>query len=372
MMNDGFDYTNFIAYLKEQLDDSSHNEVNGFEVFVDYYLDYPPDSLDEGDSDFFREEIDRLVQDEIFSVQKTLIENESAWLVIDGEKWRLKLEDIEEIDDSKTELLKKITNEEASFFELSILEIDEQKREQLINFYKQKVNKCGTEQEKYEVLKLIVESYQYAVDEDQDYVSYFSEIGGLGKQLQECNSYKYEYEASACQFELAIETAKFCKEDNSIILSLTKSLRIQYDLCRNEDDAAVAFIRENNLKAKVDGRKRVKIVLGVLGAVSDYCQNPKKVAAYAFVLIAISAIIYGFSGITPTGGEVQTFLSSDHSTLRVLCESLYFSVVTFTTLGYGDFSPGNDFSRLVAGIEALGGLFFTSLFLVTLVRKYGR
>ncbi len=44
-------------------------------------------------------------------------------------------------------------------------------------------------------------------------------------------------------------------------------------------------------------------------------------------------------------------------------ESIYFSVVTITTLGYGDISPINDAGRILTGIEALLGIVSIGLFL---------
>lgn len=44
-------------------------------------------------------------------------------------------------------------------------------------------------------------------------------------------------------------------------------------------------------------------------------------------------------------------------------QSFYFSVVTITTVGYGDFTPTNDLSRLCTAIYILGGV---SIGLVTL------
>jgi uncharacterized protein YjbI with pentapeptide repeats len=48
--------------------------------------------------------------------------------------------------------------------------------------------------------------------------------------------------------------------------------------------------------------------------------------------------------------------------------SLYFSIVTFTTLGYGDLVPHGAY-RLVAGCEALSGIFLVGLFLFCLGRR---
>ena len=50
---------------------------------------------------------------------------------------------------------------------------------------------------------------------------------------------------------------------------------------------------------------------------------------------------------------------------------IYYSVVTFTTLGYGDFIPVG-WSRAVAAIEAFIGAFSISLFVVVFVRKMSK
>ncbi|MDP7162721.1 MAG: potassium channel family protein [Phycisphaerae bacterium] len=51
---------------------------------------------------------------------------------------------------------------------------------------------------------------------------------------------------------------------------------------------------------------------------------------------------------------------------------IYFSTVTFTTLGYGDFRPKPGFFRLLAGTEAFLGVALMPLFIVDLARKYTR
>ena len=49
---------------------------------------------------------------------------------------------------------------------------------------------------------------------------------------------------------------------------------------------------------------------------------------------------------------------------------LYFSIVTFTSLGYGDFRPGNDWlSKLSMGLESILGLLCISLVVFLLGRK---
>ena len=57
--------------------------------------------------------------------------------------------------------------------------------------------------------------------------------------------------------------------------------------------------------------------------------------------------------------------------LNSFLTSLYFSVVTFTTLGYGDITPIGP-SRLIAALEAFTGSFTIALFVVVFVKRMTR
>ena len=59
----------------------------------------------------------------------------------------------------------------------------------------------------------------------------------------------------------------------------------------------------------------------------------------------------------------------DRIPIRSFWLSLYFSIVTFTTLGYGDYRPRGIY-RIVADITALLGAFMMALFVVVFVRQY--
>jgi voltage-gated potassium channel len=55
-----------------------------------------------------------------------------------------------------------------------------------------------------------------------------------------------------------------------------------------------------------------------------------------------------------------------------LIESLYFSVVTLTTVGYGDFAPTSDYSRIFTIIYIFIGLGVLVLFLSSIAQQYMR
>jgi voltage-gated potassium channel Kch len=78
-----------------------------------------------------------------------------------------------------------------------------------------------------------------------------------------------------------------------------------------------------------------------------YGERPGRVFAFALTLIGVFAIVY-FVG--------HDRLANFPNSARAL-NALYFSVVTFTTLGYGDILPADNGMKLVCALEAITGAF---------------
>ena len=91
----------------------------------------------------------------------------------------------------------------------------------------------------------------------------------------------------------------------------------------------------------------------VLWLLMGYGEKPLRVLFNAILTILLYAIAY------KTFGAI-----SDNSFISCL----YFSAITFTTVGYGDLTPHGGF-RLVAASEALAGIFLCGLFLFCLGRR---
>ncbi|MFL7024777.1 pentapeptide repeat-containing protein [Enterovibrio norvegicus] len=103
-----------------------------------------------------------------------------------------------------------------------------------------------------------------------------------------------------------------------------------------------------------------------------YGESPIRVIFFSLALILWCAIIYFYMGIQFAGETVaysaqQTFADN----FWAFSDCLYYSVVTFTTLGYGDFIPIG-MSRLIAATEAFTGSFTIALFVVVFVKKMTR
>ncbi len=74
-----------------------------------------------------------------------------------------------------------------------------------------------------------------------------------------------------------------------------------------------------------------------------------------FVLIPIFAVIYYILPTNCWNTESNAFFSFWHS--------IYFSIVTITTLGFGDIYPITTCSRMLVSLESIGGVVFIGLFL---------
>lgn len=93
-----------------------------------------------------------------------------------------------------------------------------------------------------------------------------------------------------------------------------------------------------------------------------YGEKPGRTVICNFFVILMSAVIYAGSGMVQANGV--------HRAIE-FGEALYFSVITFATVGYGDFLPLG-WVRIVAVAEALCGITLMPLFLVGLTRRYLR
>ncbi|RQW62388.1 ion channel [Vibrio viridaestus] len=101
-----------------------------------------------------------------------------------------------------------------------------------------------------------------------------------------------------------------------------------------------------------------------------YGEEPLRVVGFSMFLILSCACIYFALDTVPISQE----WSKDNLVAFYAIEflnAMYFSVVTFTTLGYGDISPVG-IARFVAAAEAFLGSFMMALFVVVFVKKMTR
>ncbi|MTI13688.1 ion channel [Sansalvadorimonas verongulae] len=103
-----------------------------------------------------------------------------------------------------------------------------------------------------------------------------------------------------------------------------------------------------------------------------YGEKPLRVFSFSAGLVVLCSLFYFISGMV-SYGEIIRFepTATFEKNIDALLDSLYFSMVTFTTLGYGDITPMGP-SRTLASLEAFIGNFCLALFVVVFVKKMTR
>jgi hypothetical protein len=85
-------------------------------------------------------------------------------------------------------------------------------------------------------------------------------------------------------------------------------------------------------------------------------ERPLRILSSAGIILLLYAAVYFWSGISKVDGDIVN--------------SLYFSIVTFTTLGFGDITPAdNNLYKLIVGSEALIGAFCVGLLVAGFANK---
>ena len=107
----------------------------------------------------------------------------------------------------------------------------------------------------------------------------------------------------------------------------------------------------------------------LVDVICGYGEDPMRVINFSFSVVVISALIFSLTGMTH-GDNTYVFhlTNSIGENLRILAFGIYYSIVTFTTLGYGDM-VALGWGKAVAALEAFAGVFLNSIFLLTFAKK---
>ncbi len=103
-----------------------------------------------------------------------------------------------------------------------------------------------------------------------------------------------------------------------------------------------------------------------------YGEIPYRIIFSSIIYIVFNAILFGILGLKYEG-QIYRFNTeaSFYENLVLFGNATYFSVVTFTTVGYGDFTPLG-MARVFAATEAFNGAFMIALFILAFVKRMTR
>lgn len=127
------------------------------------------------------------------------------------------------------------------------------------------------------------------------------------------------------------------------------------------------YYREKLMEAKCNwkDKKYFKWISNMfLNLVAGYGERPLRVLIWwVGIILGYAFIYYFYNGIS------IRIANNINSYNPKFLEALYFSVVTFTTLGFGDLAPKPGFFQLFASFEALLGAIFMAMFIFVFARK---
>lgn len=99
-------------------------------------------------------------------------------------------------------------------------------------------------------------------------------------------------------------------------------------------------------------------------------ESSRRVLGWSFGTILTSTLFYAIGGVSYDDRIYTLYLEqSMEDVFYTISMSLYFSISSFSTGGYGDVLPASDLSRVVAGFESLVGTLFIALFIFVLGRR---
>jgi len=139
------------------------------------------------------------------------------------------------------------------------------------------------------------------------------------------------------------------------------------------------FVREKDTRRKAAwklGNYLRAVKMEASRWVMLYGTSPWRVLSSSAVVILICALLFPLTGGIQEMGADQAItyaVEQPQDTavpvlVSVFLKSLYFSVVTFATLGFGDISPVGSFARFLAGLESLLGSLLMAMLVYVLTR----
>lgn len=103
--------------------------------------------------------------------------------------------------------------------------------------------------------------------------------------------------------------------------------------------------------------------------VGRYGTAPTRVLANAVITVFVFGLIYYLSTTYLQGlGTIESTLPQNLNHFQEFWNSIYYSAITFFTIGYGDYFPHGPL-KFVAALEGFSGVFLMSYFTVAFVRK---
>ena len=104
-----------------------------------------------------------------------------------------------------------------------------------------------------------------------------------------------------------------------------------------------------------------------------YGERPINVFLISFIIISIFAIFYFVVGVKNNGVLVKiNYVKNKNELFKYYIDLWYFSMITFSTVGYGDITVVSDFGKILVSIEVFLGVTMGATWASVIFRKMSR
>lgn len=144
-----------------------------------------------------------------------------------------------------------------------------------------------------------------------------------------------------------------------------RNLKQYFSSIGRYDDASWASFKERQMQRKQLFREGniAYIPALLMGLICGYGEKPYRVILFSIAVIFSYAILYNITKAVDIPSRLNDAIT--------FFDCLYFSIVTFTTLGFGDVTPKPvPFLQIFTGTEAFLGAFMIGMFVFSLGKKY--
>lgn len=133
-------------------------------------------------------------------------------------------------------------------------------------------------------------------------------------------------------------------------------------------------VYEKDSKKDLSSSFWVRFVGNISSLAWLYGESWKRIFLTSAATITAYSVLYTISGIetvttVPDSITIQGFQVQMPEYINQVLSGIYFSILTFSTMGYGDLQPHNDIIRFLAGSEAILGGLLLAAFVFVLGRR---
>jgi len=151
-----------------------------------------------------------------------------------------------------------------------------------------------------------------------------------------------------------------------------RSIRLTMQNQSLGDESSRIFIREMICKRKQHPKYSFfRLVSKFADVTTAYGESLTRILSSGFGVIFFSALLYGIEGVSYKDRILGFFVNDiqDYGVWATLGDLFYFSVITFTTVGFGEITPIGPLGKFLTIFEGLVSGIIMTIFIIAMYRR---